>query len=171
MSVEYKSIDGFPRYRIGSDGSIWSSTPRRKDRPWKRLNPSRRGANKYLCVDLRNNGAKRRVYVHVLVLEAFVGPRPDGMEACHGPNGKDDNSVSNLRWGTHRENIQDKIRDKTLAKGTRHGMSKLHPSNAVEIRQMYVKFVPQEEIARVFGVSQATVWSICHNKTWRGAMV
>lgn len=52
-------------------------------------------------------------YVHRLVAETFIGPCPEGMEVCHGPNGKQDNSVSNLRYGTHSENQQDRFRDGT----------------------------------------------------------
>jgi hypothetical protein len=51
------------------------------------------------------NGAK----VHRLVLEAFVGPRPDGMECCHGPGGSSDNRLSNLRWDTRLANHADKV--------------------------------------------------------------
>lgn len=56
----------------------------------------------YWCVNL--NG--ERVRVHLLGLEAFVGPRPYGMEGCHGPDGQDDNRVSQLRWDTHEANLR-----------------------------------------------------------------
>ena len=43
-----------------------------------------------------------------LYVGLFIGPRPDGMECCHGPGGKLDNRPANLRWGTHSENNLDK---------------------------------------------------------------
>jgi hypothetical protein len=46
-----------------------------------------------------------------MVLEAFVGPRPPGKEACHGPEGHLDNSVANLRWDTRTNNILDAVRE------------------------------------------------------------
>jgi hypothetical protein len=49
-----------------------------------------------------------QVPVHHLVLEAFHGPRPYGMEGCHGPGGPWDNRASVLRWDTHRANERDK---------------------------------------------------------------
>lgn len=54
--------------------------------------------------------------VHVLVLEAFRGPRPPGMEGCHAPdgNGKEDNRACKLRWDTHPENERDKKRTERL---------------------------------------------------------
>jgi hypothetical protein len=43
-------------------------------------------------------------YVHGLVLEAFVGPRPDGMEALHADDNTANNALSNLSWGTREAN-------------------------------------------------------------------
>lgn len=48
--------------------------------------------------------------VHVLVLTAFTGPRPPGMEGCHEDNDKTNNWWTNLRWDTHRENALDIVR-------------------------------------------------------------
>lgn len=48
--------------------------------------------------------------VHVLVTDAFFGPCPPGKERLHGPAGKQDPSVPNLRFGTHLENERDKRR-------------------------------------------------------------
>lgn len=67
----------------------------------------------YLSVRLKRPGAKRGVRIHTLVLEAFVGPRPSGYVACHGPKGLLDNSLANLRWDTAAENIQDELRHGT----------------------------------------------------------
>lgn len=54
----------------------------------------------------------RRTYrVHVLVLEAFVGPCPPGMEGCHENDIGADNWLENLRWGTPSENQHDKVRN------------------------------------------------------------
>lgn len=48
--------------------------------------------------------------VHVAVLEAFVGPRPEGMDACHWDGDRTNANLTNLRWGTRSENIADMIR-------------------------------------------------------------
>ena len=76
----------------------------------------------YVQVNLcSTNGVRRHVYVHALVLEHFVGPRPDGMESCHGVNGPSDNSLTNLSWGTPSSNNLDKQRD-----GTDRNVNKTH---------------------------------------------
>lgn len=48
--------------------------------------------------------------VHRLVAEAFIGPCPEGMEVCHNDGNASHNHVSNLRWDTHLENVQDTLR-------------------------------------------------------------
>lgn len=59
--------------------------------------------NGYLYVSVGNT----RRLVHRLVLEAFVGPCPEGMECCHNDSNRTNNRVENLRWGTRFDNCQD----------------------------------------------------------------
>ena len=49
--------------------------------------------------------------IHRLVLEAFVGPAPDGMEACHWDDNPGNNHLSNLRWATRSDNMHDLVRN------------------------------------------------------------
>lgn len=52
--------------------------------------------------------ANRRIYV--LVLEAFVGPRPQGADACHDDGDPSNDRLNNLRWDTASANRRDTIR-------------------------------------------------------------
>ena len=63
----------------------------------------------------------RRKFVHVLVLEAFVSLRPDGLQACHFDGNPLNNALENLRWDTAASNRADAIRH-----GTHAGLSKTH---------------------------------------------
>jgi hypothetical protein len=75
-----------------------------------KLNRTRKG---YLKVNLDVGGKNVARCVHQLVLEAFVGPKPEGQEGCHFPDpDKSNNSVANLRWDTHLENVRDRVRGK-----------------------------------------------------------
>lgn len=67
------------------------------------------------AIDLTpDDGRKRiRTRVHILVLEAFVGPRPDGYAACHNDGNVDNNHVSNLRWDTYSANNYDMVQHGT----------------------------------------------------------
>lgn len=60
-------------------------------------------------VSLRQDGIQSFRLVHQLVLEAFIGPRPAGMMACHNDGNPANNRVENLRWDTQSSNIFDAI--------------------------------------------------------------
>ncbi len=62
-------------------------------------------------VNLKNGNVVRKVRVHTLVLEAFVGPRPEGMESCHFDDDSTNNRLENLRWDTSLANKQDMARN------------------------------------------------------------
>lgn len=63
----------------------------------------------YLMVKLHRPGLKPewRHRVHLLVLGAFVGPRPPGLEGCHRDNDKNNNRLTNLRYDTRAGNHAD----------------------------------------------------------------
>lgn len=56
-------------------------------------------------------GSRRIQKTCHLVLEAFVGPRPEGMVARHLDDEKTNNHVGNLRWGSVSENSLDAVRN------------------------------------------------------------
>jgi hypothetical protein len=52
-----------------------------------------------------------RQRVHNLVLAAFVGPRPNGLIACHENDTPTDNRLANLSWGSYSANLDDAYRN------------------------------------------------------------
>lgn len=64
----------------------------------------------YAKVRLKVGDGGRTLNVHQLVAEAFLGPRPDGLEVCHNNGERHDNRAENLRYDTHVENQRDTIR-------------------------------------------------------------
>lgn len=52
-----------------------------------------------------------RYRVHGLVLESFVGDRPDGEECRHWDDDPQNNRLNNLFWGTRLENMADRRRN------------------------------------------------------------
>ncbi|MGH7743372.1 MAG: NUMOD4 domain-containing protein [Candidatus Dormibacteria bacterium] len=61
-----------------------------------------------LGVGLSVENLVRRRPVHQLVLEAFVGPRPDELVGCHNDGVFTHNWPGNLRWDTQSSNMFDK---------------------------------------------------------------
>jgi len=78
IEIEYADVLGFPGYRVGTDGSVWSSRRRAVAGAtvWIKMAPHPRRDDR-LRVYLRRDGRRFLRAVHRLVLESFVGP-PDG---------------------------------------------------------------------------------------------
>ena len=117
----------------------------------------------YNDVDLYKDGKKKKKKVHRLVMEAFVGPCPDGMECRHLNGNSRDNRLENLKWGTKAENIEDTLRHGHTTRGERHPMVKLTESQVREIRAAGGK---QREIAERYGVTQSNVSYIKRGASW-----
>lgn len=60
------------------------------------------------------------VSVHILVCEAFHGPRRLGLEVAHNDGNRLNASATNLRWATRLANIADKWLHGTMPGGGRH---------------------------------------------------
>jgi hypothetical protein len=67
----------------------------------------------HLTVMLRRPGVGKRVSVHVLVAEAFLGPCPDALEVRHINGVGWDNRAENLVYGTRAQNMSDSVRHGT----------------------------------------------------------
>lgn len=122
-------------------------------------------ARGYFAVGLYRKNVMTNRFVHVLVLEAFVGPKPPGMQCCHGNNLRNDNRLWNLRWDTSKANQADRIAHGTMLAGESAPNAKLTNAQAQEIRREY-KHGNGCALARQFGVSQTTVWHIVQGKIY-----
>lgn len=157
-TVEYRPIEGYPGYRVGSDGSVWTIRNRSQ---WKKL-AAQAGKRGYLRVTL-NPGAKKYL-VHHLVLGAFVSPRPPGQECLHGPDfDPSNNNISNLKWGTRMENVA----DKRNAKGESHYRSKFTADQVREIRTN-PHGVSLRKWAKRLGCSMGAISHIRAGRSWVG---
>lgn len=106
--------------------------------------------------------------VHVLVLEAFVGPRQKGQLGLHGKKGNRDNSLGNLRWGTFSENNgTDRYRDGTAIVGEKLSWTKLSSADVKDIRESAKNGESKLSIANRYKVSRRNINDIVNRRTWR----
>ena len=93
------------RYLIYEDGRLYSLI----SKTFLRGQPTM--GYGYIQYILAKNGKQKAVKAHVLVLEHFVCPRPEGLECNHKDHDKENNHVSNLEWCTHSQNILKSYRE------------------------------------------------------------
>lgn len=132
MTERWLPVVGYEGYYDVSDrGRVRSldrtSTPRGRA-PYRRpgrilvLCPLSSG---HLVVKLYAKGHRpRTVRVHTLVLEAFVGSCPTGLEACHWDGRPANNRRTNLRWDTRSANVLDSVRHGTHVSNQQRKVSK-----------------------------------------------
>lgn len=123
----------------------------------------------YWCVNLSRDGKIFQRCIAPLVLEAFAGPRPERMEACHGQRGSFCDAIENLQWGTKSKNHgEDRIRDGSDVRGEKHGNSKLSNQQVA-----YIKGELSTggrgvctRLARECGVGRTTIAAIKYGNNW-----
>ena len=138
--------------RISSDGS------RRKGKILKPV------ASQRLQVTLSRASVRKQCEIHRLVLEAFGGPAPKGKIACHRDDNHENNSLSNLYWGSYSENWADSVVNGGRPSGRRD--SALTEVDVLSIRARCGTGETQRSVAADFGLDQSAVSLIVNRKVW-----
>jgi hypothetical protein len=167
----YRNIEGHPGYRVGDDGSVWSCKTKGRHAglggDWHRLRLTRNSTG-YLTVSLRaGRRAPNLRYVHRLVLGAFAGPCPAGMEGCHFDGNRQNNAAQNLRWDSPAGNNADKERHGTKLVGSRCPRAKLGETDIPAIFARKASGESASGIARDLGVQPDAVVKILAGKRWK----
>lgn len=173
--VEYRDVPGFPGYRVGDDGSVWSC--RLYGGAIRGVGSLWRPIATYTCksgyVIVRMScwpKPKTTRKLHRVILESFVGVCPDGMECRHLNGKKADNRLSNICWGTKAQNVEDNKTNgvRIGARGEDHGHSAIDEETARAIRSDHESSgIRQCDIARKYGVSDDLVHFVIKRKTWK----
>lgn len=103
-------ITDCPEYFIDSAGLIWHQYRG----SWQQIKskPHTRGHKQYRRVRLRVKGANVQRYLAVLVLEAFIGPRPGPGYAVFYKDGDSNNcNLENLEWSLNSSNAVVSLKD------------------------------------------------------------
>jgi hypothetical protein len=110
------------------------------------------------------HGSNTKLQVHVMVLNAFVGPCPPGKECRHlNGNPSDNRWPENIKWGTKIENCQDKVEhgtNKGAHAGEDHHFSKLTRSQVDDIRSRLNYYGITRALGKEFNVSDTTIAKI-----------
>lgn len=174
----WRDVVGYRRvYRVSSRGQI-----EKQSVPGARRVVQWPGRGGYRRVMLSGSGRRAAHNVHRLVLGAFVGPCPGGMQCAHLDGDPANNNLENLAWVTPAENCKQRDDHGTTARGARHGMtrqenkakvtgsrngnSRLTDRQVLEIRQLAVFGTAHASLAKRFGVREPAVWKIVNRRSW-----
>lgn len=120
--VEWRPVPGYEGlYSVSDRGEVLAhersrqcghpgSAPQRRPAVLLKGNPVG-NPRAHLAVALTKDGVRRHFKIHQLVMLAFVGPCPEGLEVLHWDDNPENNQLGNLRYGTRAENQLDAVRN------------------------------------------------------------
>lgn len=124
----------------------------------------------YRVVQMKKDGIRKMVGLHVLVAKAFI-PNPENLPQINHLNAvRSDNRVENLEWSTQKQNVHHTFklgRNKTT-KGEQRANSKLKEADIVEMRNLYKTGKHSyRSLAEKYNVSFSHVDDIVNFKRWK----
>jgi hypothetical protein len=164
MREIWNKIPGYLFYEVSNYGNIRSWVGRGQYGK-KLVIPKKKktfiGSDGYIFVKLQQGGKRTCYRVHRLVLEAFVGNRPNGLGARHLDGIKAHNYLYNLEWATSLVNNRDKVRHGTNNINERHGLCNVKNWIVILIKKLlHENNYSQVTIAKICKVSPQYVSKI-----------
>ena len=156
----WAAVPGFTGYEVSEIGEFRSFRSRSFRRTLKpRTHNTHISPHGYVYVKIANpQRVSQTRQIHRLVLEAFVGPCPEGHEGCHRDGDKLNNRLDNLYWGTRHENCMD------TARHGRNKNARLTPEQITEVMQLRREGWPGRKLAAKFGVNRTSIRSLIVNR-------
>ena len=166
MTKEWRLVPGWEKFAVSNCGDVFDietkkllHTTGRKPQVWLKIGPTFRTASPGR-----------------LVLEAFVGPCPNGMECCHYDDNPFNNHITNLRWGTDKDNALDKVRNGRGFLGDHHKPGDENPHSilteeyvleAKKLRSLDKKTWTWKKLGNRYGVSMYAIRLAVIGKNWK----
>jgi len=178
MNENWKDIKGYEGlYQVSNLGRVKSlerycddSIGRHRLLKERILKPGLTGNKKHnhKTVCFREDNAPYYYLVHRLVLIAFSGDCPEGMEASHLDGDSLNNNKDNLSWETHKENNDRRIGHGTDQFGERNPRSKFTDAEIIKMREKYSdRRISLKEIGKIYNVNGSCIGDILSRRTWR----
>lgn len=165
--MKVRKVSWAKGYFVSRCGRVFST----RQNKWHELKPGRHNKG-YLVVSLTPPGGRMKtVGVHTLVMEAWGPPRPGpNYEVCHFPDRDPaNNRITNLRWGTRKDNSHDREFHGTVPRGEDHKGSVLKEHQVREARRLSRRCggtLTDKELAARYGCGEDTVRDVLLGRTW-----
>ena len=155
-------ISDLGEFEVSETGDVWhiaNSEHRYKLTPFI-------GKRGYLNFYVRKRNKRKHLSLHRLLALAFISNPNNLPEVRHLDGNKLNNSLDNLAWGTHFDNMSDKNWHHN--QGENCGTSKLTWKIVRVIRKLLKRRTPvtQARLGDYFGVTQSVISDIKRGKTW-----
>lgn len=110
---------------------------------------------------------RRNLQTHRFAWELMHGAIPPGKQVLHDCDTPACVNPAHLRLGTNADNMADRNAKGRTACGERSGTAKLSTDAVAAIRARLAAGETGRALAREYGVTDATIVAIRHNRTWK----
>lgn len=172
MNEEWRTVERVPTYEVSSLGRV-----RRKAGTYGckhgRILKQKHAKGGYLDIGLSlgtKEGGYWHPHVHQLVALAFIGPMPSPEHEVRHLDGNPARNVpDNLKWGTAKENAEDRVRHgrQPYMKGELHGMARLTNSAVWAMRRAWDRGASLEALMVRYDVGRITVYDAVKHRSWK----
>lgn len=144
-------------YAVSDDGRVQRLTDGKNTYAGKVLKPILQKVG-YYSVRL---GGRVHAYVHDLVTESFIGPKPTGFEVNHKDGVKTNNYIINLEYVRHARNMAHASEIGLFRTGDENPRIKLSDASVREIRRRRdAGDIGVTAMAKEYGVSPSTICQV-----------
>lgn len=164
----------FPGYSASSNGEIFSHWNRTGhgtgngsstwiDAGFSKKLKQRPNAGGYPVVSCNTTSGGKQL-VHTMVADAFIGPKPMGLEVRHLDGNPSNSAKSNLAYGTSKENSADMVFHGTQRSGQLHQCAKFTDEQIREVYRRVISGEPRKNICASMKISKGMVSVIVNGK-------
>lgn len=157
-------------YSISELGYVWAH----ETGTLKKQSGGKGTGSRYKYVTLYKNNVGTKIMVHRLVGKHFVKNPNSYPYVLHKDDDRDNNSATNLKWGTQTHNHEDSVRNGTAKNPPgvpwyKNNKTKLTPDKVRQIRRIRDSsiWISQEALAAQFGISRWALRDILKNQHWK----
>lgn len=169
-----RPIPGYDQYyEIDQTGEIYTLVKRRSYKAGRQKKSSVHKSGYVYVAPTDEKGHAKKHYIHRLVMLTFCPiENSDDLDVNHKDGNKQNCSLSNLEWCTHKENqmhARDTLKVNFGLRGEDSGNAKLSEDDVRHIRRLWDNGngMQQIHIAKIFNVSSVCVSLIVRRKSWK----
>ena len=162
---QWKPLPFIDGYDVSEDGDIKRVKGGQGRRVGQCLRPHP-SSNGYLQVFILDEGKRKNVAIHRAVCAAFYGPCPDGIQVRHLDGNKLNNKISNLEYGTPKQNGEDNVRLGVMKRGETKPQAKITQEQAQEIVNHLSNDVSATAISMLLEIPRNIVYKIKYGESW-----